>query len=71
MSIFFEVTSDDVVLVSKRLNKDIGEEEANEILSFLDLDFDKDCQHTDDLEEQTTIVYNSLEKQLQEYFEED
>lgn len=70
MSNFFEVEVDDIVLVSKRLNKNITEEEANEIMSFLDLDFDKDCQYTDDLEEQTNIVYNSLEKQLQEYFEE-
>lgn len=69
MSNFFEVTIEDIVLVAGRLSKDITEEEAEEIMDSLELDFDKDCQYTDDLEEQTNIVYDSLENQLKKYFE--
>lgn len=69
MSNFFEVSPDDIILVAKRIGKEIDENKSSEIMLELDLFFDKELQYTDDISEQTDIVYDLIEAQLKEYFE--
>ena len=69
MSHFFEVTTDDIVIVAARLGKALSVEQAADILDELDiLDAQNAAKYANELDEQTSLVYEEIRKQLKVFF---
>lgn len=69
MHTFFEVTTDDIVIVAARLGKALSVEQASDIMDELDLsEIESAAEYGNDLEEQTSLVYEEINKQLTVFF---
>lgn len=67
MNLMFEVTSDDIILVARRLGKDLTVDQAFDIIDELDFsEIEAAAKHQVDLEDQTNDVYDEIEKQLKD-----
>lgn len=65
MSNFFEVTTDDIIIIVARMGKNIDVEKASELMDELDFQEIENAAASEiELEDQTSQVYKEIENQL-------